>query len=214
MNNFLLSTLIFLPIVGSLMVLLLPSTYRDSFKWISVIVSVINLLNIFTLYSNFDRQLSDYQFVEQYEWIRMSLGNLGVLSIDYLLGVDGINMPMVLLSGIVLLIGSISSFTIEHRQKAYHSLYLLLSGSIIGCFAALDFFLFFLFFEFMLLPMYFLIGIWGGERREYAAIKFFIYTLVGSIFILIVMIGLSMSVQDSFFSQEMGGTVHTFDFVN
>ncbi|AFK04588.1 proton-translocating NADH-quinone oxidoreductase, chain M [Emticicia oligotrophica DSM 17448] len=212
MNNFLLSTLIFLPILGSAMVLLLPSSYRDSFKWISVIVNVINLLNIITLYNNFDRQVSDYQFIEQHEWIRMSLGNLGVLSIDYLLGVDGINMPMILLSGIVLLIGSISSFTINYRHKAYHSLYLLLSGSIIGCFAALDFFLFFLFFEFMLLPMYFLIGIWGGERREYAAIKFFIYTLVGSIFILIVMIGLSMSVQDSFFSREIGGTIHTFDF--
>ena len=212
MNNFLLSTLIFLPLAGSAMVLLLPIAYRDSFKWISLVASIINLLNIFTLYNTFDRQITEFQFVEQHEWIRMSLGNLGVLSIDYLLGVDGINMPMILLSGIVLMVGSIASFTIEHRQKAYHALYLLLSASIIGCFAALDFFLFFLFFEFMLLPMYFLIGIWGGERREYAAIKFFIYTLVGSIFILIVMIGLSMSVQDSFFSQEMGGIVHTFDF--
>jgi len=212
MNNFLLSALIFLPIAGSVVVLFLPSTFRDSFRWISLIVSVINLLNILTLYNNFDRQVSNYQFVEQHEWIRMSLGNLGVLSIDYLLGVDGINMPMVLLSGIILLIGSISSFTIEYRQKAYHSLYLLLSGSIIGCFVSIDFFLFFLFFEFMLLPMYFLIGIWGSEHREYAAIKFFIYTLVGSILILIVMIGLSMSVKDPFFSQEMGRTVHTFDF--
>ncbi|WP_394995645.1 NuoM family protein [Emticicia sp.] len=212
MNNFLLSTLIFLPLAGAAMVLLLPSAYRDSFKWISLLVSIINLLNIFTLYNSFDRQITEFQFVEQHEWIRMSMGNLGFLSIDYLLGVDGINMPMILLSGIILMVGSVASFTIGHRQKAYHSLYLLLSGSIIGCFAALDFFLFFLFFEFMLLPMYFLIGIWGGERREYAAIKFFIYTLVGSIFILVVMIGLSMSVQDSFFSQEMGGMVHTFDF--
>lgn len=212
MNNFLLSTLIFLPLAGAAMVMLLPSAYRDSFKWISLLVSIINLLNIFTLYNSFDRQSTDFQYVEQHEWIRMSLGNLGTLSIDYLLGVDGINMPMILLSGIVLVIGSLASFSIEHRPKAYHSLYLLLSGSIIGCFAALDFFLFFLFFEFMLLPMYFLIGIWGGERREYAAIKFFIYTLVGSIFILVVMIGLSMSVQDSFFSQETGGIVHTFDF--
>ena len=212
MNNFLLSTLIFLPLAGAAMVLLLPSAYRDSFKWISLLVSIINLLNIFTLYNSFDRQITEFQFVEQHEWIRMSMGNLGFLSIDYLLGVDGINMPMILLSGIILMVGSVASFTIGHRQKAYHSLYLLLSGSIIGCFAALDFFLFFLFFEFMLLPMYFLIGIWGGERRESAAIKFFIYTLVGSIFILVVMIGLSMSVQDSFFSQEMGGMVHTFDF--
>lgn len=212
MNNILLSTLIFLPIISAALVLLLPNAYKDSFKWISVLVSIINLLNIFTLYNTFDRKLTSFQFLEQYEWIRMGLGSLGTLSIDYILGVDGINLPMVLLSGIIFLAGSIASFSIEHRPKAYHALYLLLSGSVIGCFVALDFFLFFIFFEFMLLPMYFLIGIWGGERREYAAIKFFIYTFVGSIFILIVMIGLAMSVSDTFFSQELGTVVHTFDF--
>ncbi|GAB3514575.1 complex I subunit 4 family protein [Emticicia fontis] len=212
MNNILLSTLIFLPIIAAALVLLLPNAYKDSFKWISILVSIINLLNIFTLYNTFDRKLSTFQFLEQYEWIRMGLGNLGILSIDYILGVDGINMPMVLLSGIIFLAGAVASFNIEHRPKAYHALYLLLSGTVIGCFVALDFFLFFIFFEFMLLPMYFLIGIWGGERREYSAIKFFIYTFVGSIFILIVMIGLTMSVNDTFFSQELGTVVHTFDF--
>ncbi len=170
------------------------------------------MLNATSLYGAFDRQVTDYQFVEHYEWIRLSLGNLGVISIDYLVGVDGINMPMVLLSAIVLLVGAISSITIQSREKAYHALFLLLSGSIMGCFVSLDFFLFFLFFEFMLLPMYFLIGIWGGERREYAAIKFFIYTLGGSVLILIVMIMLALSTTDAYFSQEMGGTVHTFDF--
>ena len=212
MNNILLSTLIFLPLGAAGLVLILPNTYKDSFKWIALIASIINLLNIFTLFNTFNRQLSTYQFVEQYEWIRMGLGNLGILSIDYILGVDGINMPMVLLSGIIFLVGTIASFTIEHRPKAYYSLYLVLTASVIGCFVALDFFLFFIFFEFMLLPMYFLIGIWGGERREYSAIKFFIYTFIGSIFILIVMIGLAMSVNDTFFSQELGSTVHTFDF--
>lgn len=212
MNNILLSTLIFLPVIAAALVLLLPNAYKDSFKWISVLVSIINLLNIFTLYNTFDRKLTSFQFLEQYEWIRMGLGSIGMLSIDYILGVDGISMPMVLLSGIIFLVGSVASFSIEHRPKAYHSLYLLLSGSVIGCFVALDFFLFFIFFEFMLLPMYFLIGIWGGERREYAAIKFFIYTFVGSIFILVVMIGLAMSVSDTFFSQELGTVVHTFDF--
>ncbi|MBA4849118.1 NuoM family protein [Emticicia sp. BO119] len=212
MNNILLSTLIFLPVIAAALVLLLPNAYKDSFKWISILVSIINLLNIFTLYNTFDRKLTSFQFLEQYEWIRMGLGSLGTLSIDYILGVDGINMPMVLLSGIIFLAGSVASFTIEHRPKAYHALYLLLTGSVIGCFVALDFFLFFIFFEFMLLPMYFLIGIWGGERREYSAIKFFIYTFVGSIFILIVMIGLTMSVSDTFFSQELNTVVHTFDF--
>lgn len=212
MNNILLSTLIFLPIIAAVLVLLLPSAYKDSFKWISVLVSIINLLNILTLYSTFDTQLTGFQFLEHYEWIRLGLGTLGSLSIDYILGVDGINLPMVLLSGIVFLVGSVASFTITHRQKAYHSLYLLLSGTVLGCFLSLDFFLFFIFFEFMLLPMYFLIGIWGGERREYSAIKFFIYTFVGSIFILVVMIALGMSVQDTLLSQELNTVVHTFDF--
>jgi NADH-quinone oxidoreductase subunit M len=137
-----------------------------------------------------------FQFVERTDWISLPLGSLGKLSIDYYLGVDGLSVLLVLLSAIVLLIGTISSWNINTKQKGYFSLYLLLSSTIIGCFVALDFFLFYLFFEFMLLPMYFLIGIWGGIRREYAAIKFFLYTLVGSIFILIVMIGLYISVID------------------
>ncbi|MDX5438114.1 MAG: NADH-quinone oxidoreductase subunit M, partial [Pontibacter sp.] len=93
-------------------------------------------------------------------------------------------------------IGVISSWTITKNVKGYFLLYLLLMTSVMGCFLSLDFFLFYLFFEFMLLPMYFLIGIWGGPKREYAAIKFFIYTLVGSLFILVVMIGLYTSVID------------------
>ena len=93
------------------MILLLPSAYRYSFKWISLIVSIINLLNIFTLYNSFDRHLAEFQFVEQHQWIRMSLGNLGILSIDYLLGVDGINMPMVLLFTCIL--WSMDYFTIN-----------------------------------------------------------------------------------------------------
>jgi NADH-quinone oxidoreductase subunit M len=213
-NHFLLSTLIFLPIFGSVLVFILPDAYRTSFKWITVIICVLNLLSTTSLYGTFDRQFADYQpsSIEDYNWIRLSLGNLGSISVNYLLGVDGINMPMVLLSAIVLLVGAISSITIQTREKAYHALYLLLSGSVMGCFLSLDFFLFFIFFEFMLLPMYFLIGIWGGNRREYAAIKFFIYTLAGSVLILIVMIMLALSTNETFFSKEYGVIQHTFDF--
>lgn len=212
MSSFLLSTLIFLPLIGAGIILLLPDTFRTTFKWIALLISVLNLLNILSLYSSFDTSVGAYQFVQHSEWIRLKLGTLGYISVDYLLGVDGFSMPMVLLSGIVLLVGVIASFTINFREKAYFSLYLLLSTSVIGSFLAIDFFLFFLFFEFMLLPMYFLIGIWGGERREYAAMKFFIYTLVGSVLILIVMIALAMSVSDPFFTKELGGIVHSFDF--
>jgi NADH-quinone oxidoreductase subunit M len=103
---------------------------------------------------------------------------------------------MVLLAGIVLTVGAIASFNINKNQKGYHALYLLLASTVMGCFVALDFFLFFLFFEFMLLPMYFLIGLWGGARSAYAAIKFFLYTLAGSLMILVVMIALYISVID------------------
>lgn len=212
MSTILLSTLIFLPLTGALLVLLLPESFRSSYKWVAVVVSILNLLNVLTIYGAFDTSSGGYQFVQHTEWIRLKLGTLGYVSVDFLLGVDGISMPMVLLSGIVLCVGAVASFTIRHRQKAYFGLYLLLSASVMGAFVSIDFFLFFLFFEFMLLPMYFLISIWGGERREYAALKFFIYTLIGSVFILVVMIGLAMSVADPFFSDELGAIVHSFDF--
>ena len=191
-----LSLLIFIPIFASLILAFTPERFLPYFKWVTLAITGIELILCIFLYFQFDRQVADYQFIEQYDWITLPLGNLGIGSIDYLLGVDGISMPMVLLTGIVMFVGAISSFEIKDKSRGYFSLYLLLSGSIIGCFIALDMFLFYLFFEFMLLPMYFLIGLWGGPRREYASIKFFIYTLVGSIFILIVMIGLYLSVID------------------
>jgi NADH-quinone oxidoreductase subunit M len=212
MNNILLSTLIFLPIFGAFIIVVLPESFRSSYKWIALIISILNLINALTIFGAFNTSVSGYQFVQHSEWIRLKLGSLGYLSIDYLLGIDGISLPMVLLSGIVLLVGNVASFQIQHRTRAYFSLYLLLSAAIMGTFIAVDFFLFFLFFEFMLLPMYFLIAIWGGERRDYAAIKFFIYTLVGSVLILVVMIALALSVSDPFFSKELGSIVHTFDF--
>lgn len=191
-----LSLLIFIPIIASLILAFTPERFVPYFKWVTLVITGLELLLCVFLYLKFDRQVADYQFLEQYDWITLPLGNLGIGSIDYLLGVDGISMPMVLLTGIVMFVGAISSFEIKDKSRGYFSLYLLLAGSIIGCFIALDMFLFYLFFEFMLLPMYFLIGLWGGPRREYASIKFFLYTLVGSIFILIVMIGLYLSVVD------------------
>jgi NADH-quinone oxidoreductase subunit M len=138
-----------------------------------------------------------FQFVTKTSWIRLNLEGIGVLNVDYFIGLDGISLPMVVLSSLILLIGVISSWSIEIKTKGFYVLYLILGASVIGCFAALDFFLFYLFFEFMLLPMFFLIGIWGGKRRQYASVKFFIYTLIGSLFILVVMIALFLSVQEN-----------------
>ncbi len=199
----LLSYIVFIPLVAALLVLLTPRVYQNLYRVLTVLGLGLTLVLIIFAVFKFDgaaqeaiNSENNLQLVEKSEWFSMSLGSLGKFSVDYFVGVDGLNVGMLLLAGIVLLIGAIASWNIKEKQKAYFGLYLLLSSSILGCFVALDFFLFYLFFEFMLLPMYFLIGIWGGPRKEYAAIKFFLYTLVGSILILIVMIGLYNSVYD------------------
>lgn len=106
-------------------------------------------------------------------------------NIEYYLGLDGISLSLILLTGLVSVLACLASFSIENKVKGYFSLFLLLLSSMMGVFMALDMFLFYVFFEIMLLPMYFLIGVWGGEQREYAAIKFLLYTLFGSVFILV-----------------------------
>ncbi len=109
-------------------------------------------------------------------------------NIDYFLGIDGISMPLILLTTVLFFLSMIASWNIEKYVKGYCVLFLLLETGVIGSFLALDFFLFYIFWEVMLLPMYFLIGVWGGPRREYAAIKFFLFTLLGSVFILIALL--------------------------
>ena len=121
-------------------------------------------------------------WVEKYPWISR-------FNIDYYLGVDGISMPLILLTTVISFLAMIASWNIERYVRGYCILFLLLETGMVGTFLALDFFLFYVFWEVMLLPMYFLIGVWGGPRREYAAIKFFLYTLLGSVFILIALLG-------------------------
>lgn len=205
MGSSTLNYLIFIPLAAALLVLMLPSAYKKGYKMVALIASVLQVIFAMFLFLNFTKgagapvgldQLSEFQFVTKTDWISLKLGSLGELSIDYFVGVDGLSVIMVFLSVIVMLVGVIASWNVSEKQKGYFALYLLLNTAVIGCFTALDMFLFYLFFEFMLLPMYFLIGIWGGVRREYASIKFFLYTLLGSIFILVVMIGLYSSVID------------------
>lgn len=200
-----------LPLLIALIMLFIPAKRWNIFRRLSLATIGVQLVLAILLALNFNQDLSAqnwagmFQFVEQIDWISMSLGSIGSIKIQYFLGVDGISMPLVVLSSFVLLIGVLSSWNIHEKAKGYFILYLILSASIIGCFIALDFFLFYLCFEFMLLPMFFLIGIWGGSRRSYASIKFFLYTLLGSLFILVVMIGLYLSVVD--------GDANTFSLV-
>lgn len=208
---YLLSWLILIPLIAAGIVLLVPSSQKSVIKSITLIATIAMAIFGCMLFFYFDGSLKPqswdeaFQFVEQLPWINIALGDFSI-RIDYYIGVDGISMPLVALTCILLVISCISSWYVKQKVKGYFALFLVLSASLIGCFVALDFFLFYVFFEFMLLPMFFLIGIWGGERRSYASVKFFIYTLLGSLFILIAMIGLYLSVQDS-----SGG--HTFSMI-
>ncbi|HHP7241460.1 MAG TPA: NuoM family protein [Cyclobacteriaceae bacterium] len=204
MADYILTLLIFLPFLGLIFILLIPGEKAKLYKWIALTVTLVQLVISGVIFFSFDAKFErSYQFVEQVDWIFIELGSLGKLSIQYFLGVDGINLLMVLISAIVLLIGVLASWNITKYLKGYFSLYMILSTSIFGSFLALDLFLFYLFFEFMLLPMYFLIGVWGGPRKAYAAIKFFLYTLLGSILILIVFIGLYISAIDPVKTAEL-----------
>lgn len=205
MEEHLLSILIFCPLLVAALLLFLPLKNQQVFRYLNLAVCLVQLLVVIFICTQFvpERekgvmlyQDAAYSFSERHDWIDIDMGGLGKLSIDYFLGIDGLSLAMILLTAIVMTVAAVSSWKINVNVKGYFALLLLLNASVIGCFAALDLFLFFLFFEFMLLPMYFLIGLWGGPRREYAAIKFFIYTLLGSVFILVVMIGLYMSVID------------------
>jgi NADH-quinone oxidoreductase subunit M len=193
-----------LPILGSALVLVLPSSKTHIIRWFSIFIAAIELVISLFLYLGFNKHLPNYQFFELHDWITINLGEFGKLSLDYCVGVDGISLPLVLLSSIVFVIAFLASNIISEKQKGYYSMLLLMLGTVMGCFVALDFFLFFLFFEFMLLPMYFLIGIWGGPRKDYAAIKFFLYTLFGSVLILVVLIALYTS------AYEPDETAHSF----
>ncbi len=187
----LLSYLIIIPLLGLLCSLAMPEKVGAKFfRAILLLSSATTLVLSIGLYANWfpmcDCKIENgYSWVENYQWFNIEVPGFGSFSAHYLLGVDGISKAMVLLSGIVLFLSSLASLTITKQVKLYSNLFLLLSSAVFGSFLALDLLLFYVFFEFMLLPMFFLIGIFGGARKEYASLKFFIYTLVGSLLILV-----------------------------
>lgn len=211
-----LSLLIGLPLLGLVLCLLLPSGQARLAKYIALGTSLAQLALFFAIVLPmfFIFEDEQYKMVEQLQWIRMDLGELGYFNIEYHLGLDGVSLILVMLTVIIFPIAALSSFKIDKRPKAYFALFLLLNASVLGVFMALDFFLFYIFYELMLLPMFFLIGMWGGVRREYAAIKFFLYTLFGSIFMLLIMVGLAFSFVDPALSASLGKAVYTFDMLH
>jgi NADH-quinone oxidoreductase subunit M len=179
----LLSLVIFMPTIGGLfMWAFLPRDKPDLLKLFTFLITVaVFLLTAWMAIpaaGRFQLDTAEMQSVFSYRWIPN-------FDINYFLGIDGISFPLALLTTFVCMLSMLASWNIEKNVKAYCILYLLLETGILGVFLALDFFLFFVFWEVMLLPMYFLIGIWGGPRREYAAIKFFLYTMLGGVLMLI-----------------------------
>jgi NADH-quinone oxidoreductase subunit M len=204
MNGFPVLTLItFLPILGMIIVLALPREKVSAVKITTLVVTGIQVVLAVLILATYNFSAGGifdqdtFQFIEKARWIEITAFSwLGTIKVDYFLGIDGLSLPMVLLTALISFIATLSSWNINKAVKGYFALFLLLDTGMMGVFVALDFFLFYVFWELMLLPMYFLIGIWGGPRKEYAAIKFFIYTLLGSVLILLVMIGLYFSAQE------------------
>jgi NADH-quinone oxidoreductase subunit M len=209
-----LSWLVFLPVIGMILIMFIPKSSEKYIKYVAVaFTSLLVILAAVTL-AFYDSSkagvntLAGFQFIEKFTWIDIPTYLWdGRIKVEYFLGVDGISYPMVILTALISFIGAVASFSVKRNEKGYYIMYLFLVTGMMGVFVAMDMFLFFVFWEIMLLPMYFLIGIWGGERREYAAIKFFLYTLFGSAFILLVMIGLYFSSKDP----ETG--MHTFNML-
>ncbi len=183
-----LSYTIFVPLAGMLVVMVLDRKSHNAIRWVSTIFAAIAFILTLIILKDFNWTTAQFQFMEKHSWIP-------AINADYLLGVDGISVPMLVLTGLLSLISIVISFNITKRVKEYFAFFLLLECGMLGVFAALDFFLFYVFWEVMLVPMYFLIGIWGGPQREYAAIKFFLYTLFGSIFMLVAILVLYFTSQ-------------------
>lgn len=188
MNIPILSYMVFSPILGMILVMLLRKEQVQGIRWVSAIFSFIPLILSFFLLANYDPSTSKMQFVEFYKWIPS-------LEANYHLGADGLSVPMLFLTALLSFVSIIGSFNINFRVKEYFVFFLLLETGMMGVFCALDFFLFYIFWEIVLVPMYFLIGIWGGPRKEYAAIKFFLYTLFGSVFMLVGILALYFTVE-------------------
>jgi NADH-quinone oxidoreductase subunit M len=181
LNSHLLAILIWLPIAGGCVVLGLGARSAAA-RWLSLGVSVLTLLFSVPLYTAFKIGTAEMQFVERTAWIP-------AIHADFYIGVDGISMPLILLTTFTTVLIVIAGWTnVSKRIAQYFAAFLILEGFMIGTFAALDAALFYVFWEAMLLPMFLIIGIWGGPRRVYAAIKFFLYTFLGSVLMLVVLI--------------------------
>lgn len=209
-----LSWVTFTPVLGVLVLLFLPKDRRNLLRWVAVLTSMVAFGLSLVMLAQFDQTNASLQLVERLPWFQ-----LAGMQIDYFLGVDGLSVLLVLLTTFLTPISIISTWNaVEDRVKEFLIFFLLLEVGMVGVFLAQDIFLFYIFWEFTLVPMYFLIGIWGGPRRVYAAIKFFLYTMAGSILMLLAILWLgiafeSFSVPDLVAQGGIPGSVQTWLFL-
>ena len=176
------------PLVGAILLLLIPNrdgSRNATVRWLSLAVSIGAFALTLLLWWYFDPGSAEFQFVERVPWIP-------AFGIDYYVGLDGISLLLVVLTAFLTPIALLSSWEgVEHKVKEFCAFILALQAAMIGVFISLDLFLFYVFWDAMLIPMYFLIGIWGYDQRIYAAIKFMLYTMAGSVLMLIAILGLA-----------------------
>ena len=198
-DNHILSVILLTPLMGAILLLFVPRENENAHRMIGNLFGVLGLLVSLPLLWRFQVSVPGFQFREDLDWIP-------AIGAHYSLGIDGISFLLIVLTT---LLGAISIFSswsaIQTKKKEYYILFLLLQVGMLGVFMALDFFLFYLFWEVMLVPMYFLIGVWGSDRRLYAAIKFFLYTLAGSVVMLVAILALYYR------AHEVTGAPYTFD---
>ncbi len=182
MENSLLSLLIWLPIIGGVLVVMVGNERANTARWLSVAISIIVFVISLSLWTGFDSSTHLMQFVEKSSWISQ-------FNINYHIGIDGISMPLIILTTFSTVLVIVAGWEVITRRTAhYMAAFLMMEGLIIGVFSALDAILFYAFWEASLIPMLLIIGIWGGDNRVYAAVKFFLYTFLGSVFMLVSLI--------------------------
>jgi len=186
--NFSLTLLTFFPLLGVLVLLFIPNDRKSALRWTALVTTLITFGISLWVLSQFDSSNVNLQLVNKYNWITVAGWN-----IQYYLGIDGLSILLVLLTAFLTPISILSTWTaVEERLKEFMIFFLLLEVGMMGVFLAQDLFLFYIFWEFSLVPMYFLIGIWGGPRRIYASVKFFLYTMAGSLLMLLAILWLGI----------------------
>ena len=201
-SGFILTTTIFLPLIFTVVIFFLPKENIKRIKIVALSGSIVTFLVSLFLFFGYEAAIGGFQFLHKFTWI-------GSLNISYFVGIDGMSLLLILLTTFLTPLALLGTWnSIEKQLKGYSMMVLLLEVGMIGVFASLDLFLFYIFWEAMLIPMYFIIGVWGGPNRIYAAVKFFLFTLFGSVLMLVAIIWLGY-----FASTVPGGqfTTNLFD---